>query len=157
MADVERIPPCSAEAERCVLGSMLRDNGSIADILLRIGLDDLYYDRHRKVFVAIKDVHEKAGSVDLVMLAEELASRKQIEEVGGYGYLASLWDAAPTAANAEYYAGIVRDKAIVRSVIYVGGAIAKTGWDNNLPPEEMLEFAEREVTRLAGRSSTSEP
>src|SRR6516164_3454576 len=109
----ERLPPQSREAERCVLGSMLRDNGVIGDLLQIIRAENFYLDAHQKVFQAIISLYDRGHPVDLVMLAEVLRDQKTLDDIGGYPYLAELWDVAPTAANAEYYARIVRDKAIV--------------------------------------------
>src|SRR5262249_46791831 len=97
----ERLPPQSREAERCVLGSMLRDNAVIGDILQILRTDNFYLDAHQKIFDAIVALYDKGHPVDLIMLAEVLKDRKQIEDVGNYGYLGELWEAAPTAANAE--------------------------------------------------------
>src|SRR5262249_38224834 len=107
---VDRLPPQSRDAERCVLGSMLRDNIVINDVLQIIKLDNFYLDAHQKVFQGITQLYDKGQPVDLVVLAEWLTAQKYIEDVGGYSYLGELWEAAPTAANAEYYAKIVRDK-----------------------------------------------
>src|SRR5437762_3282667 len=115
---VERLPPFSREAERCVLGSMLRDNAVIGDILQIVRPDNFYADAHQKIFQGVCDLYDKGHPVDLVVLAELLKERKQIDDVGGYGGLAELWDAAPTAANAEYYARIVRDKSVIRNLIH---------------------------------------
>src|SRR6516162_446762 len=114
----DRLPPQSREAERCVLGSMLRDNAVIGDVLQIITSEETFYaDAHQKVFTSIKSIYDQGHPVDVVILAEHLKEQKQIEDVGGYAYLAELWEAAPTAANAEYYARIVRDKSVVRNLI----------------------------------------
>src|SRR5262249_47591211 len=80
-----------------------------------------------------------------VTLAENLKEQKQIEDIGGYAYLAELWDAAPTAANAEFYARIVRDKALVRSLIHSSTEVLRDAYDQAMPADEMLEEAERKI------------
>src|SRR5437763_495513 len=107
----ERLPPQSREAERCVLGSMLRDNGVIGDVVQILRAENFYFDAHQKIYQAIISLYEKGQPVDLVLLAQLLEERKQIEDVGRHAYLGELWDVAPTAAHAEYYARIIRDKA----------------------------------------------
>src|SRR5260370_28983753 len=97
----DRLPPQSREAERCVLGSMLRDNGVIGDVLQIVREDNFYLDAHRKIYKGCVTLYDRVHPVDLVMLAERLKEQKQIEGVGGYSYLAQLEDAAPTAANAH--------------------------------------------------------
>src|SRR5437899_2923836 len=104
LEELERLPPYSREAERCVLGSMLRENGVIGDVVQVVRADNFYQDAHQKIYQAIIALYERGHPIDLVTLAELLKEQKYIEDVGGYGYLGELWDAAPTAANAEYYA-----------------------------------------------------
>ena len=102
MADpgIDRVPPQSREAERCVLGSMLRDNAVIDDVTQILRTDNFYFDAHQKIFEAIQQIHRDGSPADLVILSEYLRTQKQLEDVGNYPYLAELWEAAPTAANA---------------------------------------------------------
>jgi replicative DNA helicase len=150
------LPPQSKEAEQCVLGSMLRDNVVIGDVLQIIRPDNFYLDAHQKICQAITGLYDQGHPVDLVVLAEELKTRKQIEDIGGYGYLAQLWDAAPTAANAEYYARIVRDKAIIRHLISSSNEILRDAYDQAMPADELLESAERKVLDIAEMGITGQ-
>jgi replicative DNA helicase len=152
----DRLPPQSKEAEQCVLGSMLRDNVVIGDILQILRPDNFYLDAHQKICQAITSLYDKGHPVDLVVLAEELKNRKQIEDIGGYGYLGQLWDAAPTAANAEYYARIVRDKAIIRHLILSSNEILRDAYDQAMPADELLESAERKVLDIAEMGITGQ-
>src|SRR5262249_32054327 len=126
----DRLPPHSPEAERSVLGSMLRDPAVIDDIDSEVSLrvEHFYADSHQKIYDGIRCLHEKLVPVDLITLAEELKQRGHIEDIGGYGYLGELWDAAPTAANAKYYAQIVRERAIVRNLIHAGTEILRDAY-----------------------------
>src|SRR5260221_4165925 len=114
----ERLPPQSREAQRCVLGSMLRENAVIADVVQIIRQENFYFDAHQKIFQAIVEIYDSGHPVDLIILADKLKQQGFIEDVGGYPYLGDLWECAPTAANAGYYARIVRDKAIFRNLIH---------------------------------------
>src|SRR5205814_10482083 len=96
----ERLPPQNQDAERSVLGSMLRDNGVIGDVVQILRVENFYSDAHQKIYQAITDLYQKGHPADLVVLTEQLKERQHIEDIGGYPYLAVLWDAAPTAANA---------------------------------------------------------
>jgi replicative DNA helicase len=145
----ERLPPQSEEAERSVLGSLLRDNAVISDVVQILRAESFYSDAHQKIFQAIVAIYDKAHPVDIIFLAEELKQRGQIEDIGGYGYLGVLWEAAPTAANAEYYARIVRDRALVRNLIHVSTEILRDAYDNAQPAEELLNTAERRVFEVA--------
>jgi replicative DNA helicase len=145
----ERTTPHSRDAERCLLGSMLRDNAVIGDVLQIVRLENFYFDAHQKIFQGITSLYDKAHPVDLVTLAEWLREQKYIEDIGGYAYLGELWESAPTAANAEYYARIVRDKAIVRNLITAGTEILRDAYDQAQPADELLEASERKILDVA--------
>lgn len=146
---IERVPPQSREAERCVLGSMLRDNSVIPDIINLVRTENFYYAAHQKIFDAMTRIYDRGQPVDLVILAEYLRDEKVLEDVGSYAYLAELWEAAPTAANAEYYARIVRDKGITRSLIHATTEILRDAYDQAYPAEQLLESAERQILEIA--------
>ena len=155
----ERLPPQNREAERSVLGSMLRDNAVIDDVTMVVQAEHFYSDGHQKIFRAVRDLRNnvKGGNaVDLVLLADELKRRGQIEDVGGYGYLSELWDAAPTAANARYYAAIVRDHAVIRNLIHAGTEILRDAYDQAQPADELLEAAERKILDIAQVTHTGD-
>jgi replicative DNA helicase len=128
---------------------MLRDNQVIGDILQIVREDNFYADAHRKIYQAMVTLYDRGQAVDLVILANHLKDQKYIEDVGGYAYLAELWDAAPTAANAEFYAKIVRDKAIVRNLIHASNEILRDAYDQVQPADELLEGAERKILDIA--------
>jgi replicative DNA helicase len=152
----DRLPPQSKEAEQCVLGSMLRDNSVIGDVLQIIRPDNFYLDAHQKICQAVITLYDRGHPVDLVVLAEELKNRKQVEEIGGYPYLAQLWDAAPTAANAEYYSRIVRDKAIIRHLILSSNEILRDAYDQAMQADELLGSAERKILDIAEMGITGQ-
>ncbi|MCS7167684.1 MAG: replicative DNA helicase [Gemmatales bacterium] len=146
----EYLPPQSLDAERAVLGSMLRDNRIIGDILQIIRKEDYFYDpAHRAIFRAIVGLYDHGQPADLVTVSERLYQEKLIEDVGGYAYLASLWEATPTAAHAEHHARIVRDKAIIRDLIRAANEILTQAYEQNAPADDLLEDAERKILQIA--------
>lgn len=151
----DRLPPQSRDAERSVLGSMLRDNTAINDVQPILRAENFYFDAHQKIFQAISDIYNDGHPVDLVILAERLRQQKQLADVGEESYLADLWDAAPTAANAEYYARIVREKAITRNLIHASTEILRDAYDQGMPAEEMLGAAERKILDIAEKGVAS--
>jgi replicative DNA helicase len=155
-AAADRLPPQSREAERSVLGSMLRDNLVINEVVQIVRDEHFYQDAHQKIFQAMAALNDKGHPVDLIVLAEELKQRGQIEDIGGYGYLAELWDAAPTAANAEYYARIVRDRAMVRNLIHASTEILRDAYDQTQPADELLEEAERKILDVMQKGVTGQ-
>src|SRR4051794_30632502 len=152
----ERLPPQNLDAERSVLGSMLRDNQVVSDVVNIVQPEHFYTDAHQKIYVGIVELYLHRGQpADLVTLANHLEQEKQIADAGGVQYLAELWDAAPTAANAEYYAKIVRDKAITRNLIHASTEILRDAYDQAQPAEEMLGAAERMILDIAEKGVTT--
>jgi replicative DNA helicase len=154
----DRLPPQSPEAEKSVLGSMLRDPpGVIGGIIQVLRTENFYSDAHQKIYQSMVELYDSKGSaVDLVLLAEKLKQKGELEDVGGPPYLAELWDAAPTAANAEYYAQIVRDRSIVRDLIHVSTEILRDAYDQAQPADEMLESAESRILDIAQMGITGQ-
>jgi replicative DNA helicase len=148
----DRLPPQNLEAERSVLGSMLRLNTKIGDMIQIVKKDDFYADAHQKIYETITAHHDKGGQpVDLLILAEQLRLRGWLEDVGGPVYLGELWDAAPTAANAEYYAKIVRDKALVRGLIEAGTEILANAYNQSSPAEQLIEESAGKIFEMASK------
>jgi replicative DNA helicase len=154
----ERLPPFNKEAEQSVLGSMLRDNRVIDDVLRILREPSYFYtDAHQKIYQGIVELYAlRSNPVDLVTLAEWLNEKKYMQDVGGPAYLVELWDAAPTAANAEYYGRIVRDKGVVRSLIHANTEILRDAYDQALPADELLEAAERRILEIAEMGATGD-
>jgi replicative DNA helicase len=134
---------------------MLRENGVINDVMQLIDTDSFYFDAHQKIFQAVKTIYNDGHPVDILILSNHLEQAKQLEDVGGSIYLAELWESAPTAANAEYYAKIVREKAIVRNLIHASTEILRDSYDQACPAEELLGTAERMILDIADKGVTS--
>ncbi|HEX3031801.1 MAG TPA: replicative DNA helicase [Bacillota bacterium] len=149
----ERIPPHNLDAEQSVLGSMLIDADAVlkATEILRPG--DFYRDAHKLVFQAIVDLVERGEPADLVTVSEELRSRSFLDKIGGVSYIASLAGIVPTSANVEYYARIVEEKALLRSLISVSSRIASLGYEGEEEVEDLLGKAEKMVYDLSQRKS----
>jgi replicative DNA helicase len=145
----ERLPPQNRDAERSVLGSILRDNAVLDDVVQIVQTANFYTDAHQKIFAACVEMRNRGDAIDLVTLNEYLKEQKQLEDAGGPAYLVGLWDAAPTAANAVYYARIVRDKALVRNLIHASTEVLRDAYDQAAPASELLEAAERKIFDIA--------
>src|SRR5579864_8022935 len=146
----ERLPPQDREAERSVLGSMLRDNTVIGDVVQILRSEHFYVFAHQKIYEAITTLYVDRGHpADLVTLADHLKEQQAVEDTGGYAYLMELWDAAPSASNAEYYARIVRDKALVRNLIHGCTEIERDSQNQVMPADELLDNAERKILDIA--------
>src|SRR5262245_39188473 len=142
------MPPtinCDREAERAVLGAMLRTNAIIGDVLRLITAQSFYVDAHQRVFNAIRSLYESGKPADTVTLANVLCASKELDDVGSYAYLADLWDAAPSAANAEHYARIVFEQSIRRDLARAGTEIASDAKAGACSAEDLIHDAETKV------------
>jgi replicative DNA helicase len=143
--NLRRVPPQNLEAESSVLGGILLDNEAINLVLELLQPDDFYRESHRKIFRAMIDITDRGEPVDLITLSEFLKGRNELEAVGGAAYLASLADFVPTAANISHYARIVREKAILRSLISTATEIATRGYEEQGSVDEFLDSAEKVI------------
>jgi len=142
----ERLPPQNLEAERGVLGSILLWNDAIDEVAEFLHAEHFYSDAHRRIYAAIQHLYDRGiRGIDAVTLAEELERRGELEEIGGPAYLHDVLEAVPHAAHAKYYANIVRDKHIQRSLISACTDILRETYDATRDTEEILQNAEQRV------------
>nr|WP_246847397.1 replicative DNA helicase [Vibrio crassostreae] len=156
--DAIKAPPHSLEAEQSVIGGLLLDNERWDTVAEKVVAKDFYSRPHRLIFEAVKDILEESSPLDLITLSEHLELREQLEEVGGFAYLADLAKNTPSAANINAYADIVAQRALVRSLIGVANEIADSGYDpQGRTSEELVDLAESKVFAIAeGRASENE-
>jgi replicative DNA helicase len=153
----DRLPPQNLDAERSVLGSILLVNEAIDEVSEFLDADHFYGDAHRRIYAAILKLHD-AGirGIDPVTLGNELVNRSELEEVGGVPYLAEVLESVPHAAHARYYANIVRDKSVQRSLIYACTEILRESYDPAGDTEELLQTAEKQIFQiLEGQEETA--
>ena len=134
-----RTPPQSKEAERACLGSMMLDEQThcISALMAIVKADDFYVPDHRIIFSALAAVQGRVGSVDMVLLRDELKRMGQFDEIGGVDYLTTLADSVPSAVNGIHYARIVRDKARLRGLIRLCGELTNAAYAE---PQDVGEF-----------------
>jgi replicative DNA helicase len=142
---IERLPPQNLEAEAAVLGSMLLDNQTIADIAQVLHREDFYSPDHQIVYEAMVGLFDRGQPVDIVLLAEALRQSGDLERVGGQAFLISILENVPSAANAEHYAGIVRQAALRRHLIHACTEIMRTSYDASIDTDALLDKAQAEV------------
>ena len=151
------VPPHSIEAEVCLLGSMILDVSCI-DVAVQITKSGHFYrPAHEIVFDALVDMRDRSDPVDLVLLREEITKRGLLDRVGGVEYLVALVEGVPTAANAEYYARIVRDKAILRELILVGLSIVREAQGTEAGSANAVEEAEKRIFSIASQQVGKDP
>ncbi|MBZ5537659.1 MAG: replicative DNA helicase [Acidobacteriia bacterium] len=146
---IEKSLPHNVEAERSVLGVILLDNAACDAVVQILKREDFYLDSHRRIFDRILQLSEWSRAIDLVTLSEELARGGELESIGGAAYLSSLTDGMPRSANVEYYARIVKEKALLRKMINVSNGIIQQCFEAGEDAETLLDRAENEIFQLA--------
>jgi replicative DNA helicase len=144
-----RTPPHNLDAEKSVLGSVLLDNDVFAALEGTLHPDDFYKEGHRKIFRGMDRLYRRSEPMDLVTLTEELRQAGELEAVGSVPYLIGLADSVPTAAYAESYAKIVREKSVLRALIGASGQIMQRAYEQAVPLEDVLDEAEAAIFELA--------
>ncbi len=147
-----KIPPQNLDAEMSLLGAVLIDEETLADISEHVKAYDFYDKRHGLIFDAMMRLYEKRKPVDLLTLTEELKKKNDIETIGGSAYLTELTNYVPTAAHAEAYAELVAQKAIRRRLIKASAAISEFGFDEDASTQELLERSEAELFSVSDQS-----
>ncbi len=146
---LQRVPPHSLHAEACVLGSMILDATS-ADIIVQIADKDHFYrPAHQILYQLLLDMREVRKPIDLVTVREELNRLNLLDAIGGIDYVVELVEGVPDAANAEYYAHIVRDKALLRALILAGTDMARDAYESDEETASIIDRAEASVFRIA--------
>jgi replicative DNA helicase len=154
---ITRVPPQNIEAEVAVLGSMLLDKDAASEVVTLLRAEDFYRTAHAVLFEAMVRVYDEKASIDLVVLRDDLSQRDQLEKVGGEDYIAYLANAVPSAANAEHYAGIVRDHALKRDIITKAHEMVKEAYESSTDAREILDHAETMLFGLNREDGTSGP
>jgi replicative DNA helicase len=146
---LEKLPPYNLEAEQAVLGAILLDNTAIHKALEVFDSDDFYRKSHQKIFNAMLELIDRSDAVDLLLLRDELERRRELEEIGGPAYLAALVDQVPTAANIEFHARVVHEKAIARNLLNASIEIATRCYDDSEDVNDILEDAEQKIFSIS--------
>ncbi len=146
----DRPPPYSPEAEVSVLGGVLIEREAVARAMEFLDDSMFYREAHRRIFRAMIRLSERGDVIDVITVSEELKKTAELENSGGLPYLAELLDAVPTAANIEYHAKIVREKALLRRMIDAASNIVRDAFEQGeREVEEVLDLAEQRIFQVA--------
>jgi replicative DNA helicase len=145
---LDRVPPQNLEAEQSVLGAVFLAREALITAVEILRPEDFYKTAHQRIFKTMLDLYEKGEPVDLVTVTAELQDHKLLEEIGGVSYLTDLARSVPTAANIEYYARIVEEKALLRRLIRTATKIANDGYSREDEVGEIIADAERYILEL---------
>ena len=154
--DFERTPPHDVAAEQCVLGGMLLSKDAISDVIEVIRPTDHYRPAHQLIHEAILDLYGRGEPADAITVANELTRRGEIARVGGGVYLHTLIASVPTAANAGYYARIVRERAILRRLVEAGTRIVQFGYAGEADADDLVDRAQAEVYAVTDRRTSED-
>ena len=151
-----RTPPQDNAAEQCVLGAMMLSKDAIADVVESLRGVDFYRPVHESVFDAIIDLYGRGEPADAVTVAAELQKRGELVRVGGAPYLHTLVASVPVAANAAYYAEIVREKAILRRLVDAGTKIVQIGYAGEGEVDDVVDQAQAEVYGVTDKRTSDD-
>ncbi|HEU4456919.1 MAG TPA: replicative DNA helicase [Longimicrobium sp.] len=151
-AFADRSPPYSPQAELAVLGGMLIDPDAVVKAVEIVDDSMFYREAHRRLFRALLRIWQRGDVIDGVTVQEELSKAGDFEAVGGFPFLASLFDATPTAANIEYHAQIVREKSVLRRLIEAATSIIQDTYSWQGEVEQLMDNAEQKIYQIAQTS-----
>ncbi len=146
---LKKTPPHSLEAERTVLGGIIVRNEGLNAVLSILSPEDFYKDSHRKILEHIIAITDKGLPVDLLTLVEEVKRAGILDDVGGVAYLSSLMDGVPKSLNVEYYARIIKEKALLRRLILSSAKIISASYEQKEEADELLNEAQAAIVEVA--------
>lgn len=156
MSDL-KVPPNNIEAEEAVLGAMLTSQDAALSALEILNKEDFYHPQHQIIFQAIYELERRSQPVDIVTVTDYLVKAGLIEKTGGADYITELIDKVPAYNNVEYYAKIVKEKAILRELIKAGNEISQLSFEGTdekkVDIEALLDLAEQKIFRISQKKS----
>jgi replicative DNA helicase len=149
VATPERTLPHNLEAERSVLGAILIQNDAFNSAAQVVDARDFYRDAHRKIWDKMVTLSERNEPIDYVTLKEELSRAGELEHVGGPAYITSLADGVPRSTNVEQYARIIKEKSVLRSLIFSANRIISSAYEAEEDADTLLDGAEKAIFEIA--------
>jgi replicative DNA helicase len=146
---LERPLPHNLEAERSILGAILLDNHALNAAVEKLRSHDFFLPQHRQIFDRMIQLGEKQQAIDTVTLMEDLTRNGNLESAGGISYLSQLADGLPRVTNVEHYARIVKEKAVLRSLIFSASAIQEQALAAGDDADTILDRAESAIFQIA--------
>ena len=146
-----RVVPHSTEAEESVLGALLMSEDAVNEVMDKLEPDDFYHPSHRSIYEAVRTLFNANSAIDAITVSEELRRSGQLDRIGGVAYITRLLDIVPSAANVEYYAGVVEEYSQRRHLIKAGSSITDLAMRLDDEIHQVLDRAEQTVLGVAGR------
>lgn len=149
-----KVPPHSAEAERAVLGSMMKQQSAFAAVAERLNEEDFYLPSHRQIFEAMMELQRMSKPVDEVTVVEYLDKRGILKDAGGIGYVIGMQREVPVVTNLPYYVNIVEEKATLRNLISACEEIVSDAYSGANELSEVLSAAEKRIFDISLKNTT---
>jgi replicative DNA helicase len=146
----DRTPPHDLLAEQSTLGGMLLSGDAVADVVESLRGTDFYVPKHELIFEAILSLYSHGEPTDVIAVTDELIKTGDLQRAGGADYLHSLTSIVPTAANAAYYASIVRERALLRRLVEAGTRIVQMGYNGQGEALDLVNNAQAEIYSVTG-------
>ncbi|NCA11484.1 replicative DNA helicase [bacterium] len=148
--------PANVDAEKAVLGSILLKPDVCDDVALVVRSEDFHDESHQILFRHLVDLHDGGKRIDATIVLERLRTKGDLDRIGGTAAIAEMLEAVPHAAHATHYAQIVRDKALLRSLIDASTDILRDAYDSADEPRELLSRAESRIFEILEHRSSAE-
>ena len=145
----DRMPPQDLSAEQSVIGAMLIDKNACSRAMELLSPESFYRDAHKFIYDAITGLSERNEPVDLITLIEELRRRGELEKIGGEYYLTELTTKVTSAANVEYHAHIVLEKALMRQLIISSSEVIGRAYNETEDALDLLDEAEQKIFQIS--------
>lgn len=151
-----RVPPHDLLAEQSTLGGMLISKDAVADVLQSTISSDFYIPKHEIIFSTIRDLYADGSPTDVIAVTNALTKSGNLQKAGGADYLHELAGSVPTAANADYYAHIVSERAVLRRLVAAGTRIAQIGYAAEGDVADIVNQAQSEIYSVASGKLTED-
>lgn len=150
----DRIPPHNDEAEQATLGALLLDDDAISVAIRYLRADDFYSNANKRIFQAVLNLFNKGRKADIITVIDELRLLGELDSSGGPAYVASLTSVVPTSANVDYYARIVQDRSIRRTLLKIAADVTAQSFDDSNDSRMVVEDAQRQIFELTDNRQT---
>src|SRR5882724_3278064 len=154
---IDRMPPHDLSAEAAVLGSMIIDPTVIGPVCMFLQKGDLFFkEENQVIFRVLSDLYEANTPIDAMILHSTLKTKSLLEQVGGLDYVKELANSVPTSAHAEYYAAILKEKAMLRNLIRACTTTLKDCYESGDPAATVLDRGEGRIFEIAQQKTSNQ-
>jgi len=144
----ERLP-ANFDAERAILGGILLNSAAYNEASEQLKPEEFLLDSNRRLFRCMVELADSSRPIDHITLVEELDRRGELEAIGGRAYIGSLLDGVPDQPSIAHYVKMVRDKAVLRSVMHMSEAAKLRAAEQIDTPDEILSDIQAQLSELS--------